>query len=102
MRIKTGYSFRHAIGKTDAVITRLQEIGWTSAPISDRLSTFGYQKWTKAALKANLRPIYGVDFFCPPAIGEKAPALDGWTFFAIDALRPLHDLVWRSTAQHAG
>jgi len=54
MRTRTGYSFRTAWGKIDDVIARLKAIGATTAPISDRNSTFGYVRWTKAAKAAGL------------------------------------------------
>jgi DNA-directed DNA polymerase III PolC len=71
------------------VIARLQAIGWSHAPISDRLSTFGFTRWTKAAKKAGLHPIYGVEL----PVGEG----DHWTFFALRELRPLHDLIYAAT-----
>jgi DNA polymerase III alpha subunit len=99
MRIKTGYSFKVGIGHIDDVIKRLQEIGWTTAPISDRMSTFGFNRWTKAAKKANLRPIYGVELACAPLMNHdiKKMQLDHWTFFAKTSLRSLHDLIWVAT-----
>jgi DNA polymerase III alpha subunit len=96
--IRTGYSFRTAVGKLDEVISRLQEVGSTVAPIADRNSTFGFNRWTKAATKAGLRPIYGVELAVTPALGEKKPVLDYWTFLAIDRLRPLHDLIFLATS----
>jgi DNA-directed DNA polymerase III PolC len=86
--IRSGYSFRTAIGHTDAVIARLQEIGWTTAPIADRLSTYGFNRWTKAAKKAGLRPIYGVEL---PVDGNP------WRFLATTSLRPLHQLLYDCT-----
>jgi len=87
--IRTGYSFRTAIGHIDDVIKRLQAIGWSTAPICDTLSTYGFNRWTKAANKANLRPIYGVEL---PVQGNP------WRFLAIDSLRPLHELLHKCTA----
>lgn len=97
MRIRTGYSFRTAVGHLPEVMSRLEEIGAAAAPITDRLSTFGFTRWTKAAKKAELKPVYGVEIACVPALGEKKPRVDYWTFLAIGSLRPLHDLIWRAT-----
>lgn len=97
MRIRTGYSFRTAVGHLPDVMTRLQEIGAKAAPISDRCSTFGFTRWTKLAKAAGLKPIYGVEIAVVPALGQKRPPIDYWTFFAIDSLRPLHELIWRAT-----
>lgn len=98
MRIRTGYSFRTAVGHVDEVISRLKEIGWKDAPICDHVSTFGFNVFTKAAKKAGLRPIYGVELPVVTAEGDKKPVADYWSFFAKDALRPLHDLVALATA----
>ena len=72
------------------MIARLQAIGWQHAPISDRLSTFGFNRFTKAAKKAGLQPVYGVEL----PVGEGP---DYWTFFALNELRPLHDLIYAAT-----
>ena len=47
LKIRTGYSFRAAAGKNDNVLDRLQELGHTVAPITDRASTFGFNRWKK-------------------------------------------------------
>jgi DNA polymerase III alpha subunit len=97
MRIRTGFSFRSAVGHLPDVLARVAEIGWTKAPISDRASTFGFTRWTKLCKKAGIEPVYGVELAVVPTLGEKKPITDYWTFFAIDSLRPLHDLIARAT-----
>lgn len=99
VRLRTGYSFRSAVGKVDDVIARLKEIGATTAPITDTASTFGWVKWKKAATKAGLRPVFGVELAVTPSINEKKPAVDYWTFIAKDSLVPLHELVSLATQQ---
>lgn len=97
MKIRTGYSFKHAVGHLPEVISRIKEIGWKVAPISDRMSTFGYNRFTKLAKAAGLRTIYGVELAVVPEFGEAKPTPDFWTFFAKDTLRPLHDLIGLAT-----
>jgi DNA polymerase III alpha subunit len=98
--IKTGYSFRHAVGHEDRVVARLKELGVQRACIADRMSTFGFVKFTKAARKAGVEVCYGVEL---PVTHDRAVKrginfLDYWTFLAKDELRPLHDLVARATS----
>lgn len=95
--IRTGYSFRAAVGHLDDVIKRLQEIKWRVAPIADRCSTFGFTRWSKACRKADLRPIYGVELAVTPRLGERLPTLDHWTFLAIDDIAALHELIALAT-----
>jgi DNA-directed DNA polymerase III PolC len=98
MRIRTGYSFRTAIGHIPEALDRIKEIGWKVAPISDRCSTFGFVKWTKACAERKLRPIYGVEIGVTASLGERRPVLDYWTFFAKGNIRALHDLIWLATS----
>lgn len=99
MRIRTGYSFRTAVGHLRDVADRLKEIGWTAAPISDRFSTFGFTRWTKEATKRELRPVYGVEIGVVEARGEKKPTVDYWTFFAKDDIRDIHELIRIATSE---
>jgi len=94
MRIRTGYSFRTAVGHLKEVAAA---IPYPYQPISDRGSTFGFNRWNKL----NKRPIFGVELAVTHALKEKKPTFDYWTFFAIDSLRPLHELIGLATA-HAG
>lgn len=98
-RIRTGYSFRVAVGRIDDVISRLKETGSQFAPITDTASTFGYVKWKKAALKAGMRPVFGVELAVTPSLNEKKPAVDYWTFIAKDSLLPIHELISLATSQ---
>jgi len=99
MRIRTGYSFRTAVGMIEDVMSRIQEIGMTHAPISDRASTFGFNRWTKLAKKADLQPIYGVEIAVTPSLNAKKPVVDHWTFFAQDDISVINELLHLATNQ---
>ena len=99
MKIRTGYSFRTAVGSIDDVMSRVKELGWGVAPISDRASTFGYVRWRKAAKKAELRPIYGVELAVTSSLHAKKPSVDWWTFYAINDLVHVNELVRLASEQ---
>ncbi len=99
MRIRTGYSFRTAVGMIENVMKRVQEVGMTCAPISDRASTFGFNRWSKLAKKAGLKPIYGVEIAVTPSPNAKKPVFDHWTFFAKDDIRSINELLYLATNQ---
>lgn len=94
---RTGYSFHAAVGSIQDVMSRLTEIGATCAPISDRCSTFGFIKFTKAASKAGLTPKYGVELAVVPELGAAKPIVDYVRFMAIDSLAPLNELIGIAT-----
>jgi DNA-directed DNA polymerase III PolC len=98
VRVRTGYSFKTAIGHLPDVMKRVQEIGLEAAPITDRLSTFGFNRWTKLAKAAGLKPIYGVEIPVVAELGAAKPIVDVWTFLAMDALRPLHEALGLATS----
>ena len=98
MRIRTGYSFKTAIGDINQVAKRMKEIGAHVAPITDRASTFGFNRYAKAAKKEGLRPVFGVELGVVTELGMKKPAIDYWTFLAMDDLRPLHDIIGLATS----
>lgn len=96
--MRTGYSFRTAVGHLPDVISRIKETGSKFAPIADRNSTFGFVKWAKLCKEAGLLPIYGVELGVVPELGAKKPVIDYWRFFATDDLKPLHKLIYQATA----
>lgn len=99
IKLKTGYSFRNAAGDLKDVISRLTEIGSEYAPITDRASTFGFNRWRKAAKEAGLKPIYGVELAVTDSINEKKPSADYWTFIANDEIGPVNRLMEKATTQ---
>lgn len=96
--IRTGYSFKTAVGHLEEVMDRLVKIKAKAAPICDRMSTFGFNRWTKLAGKVGLPPVYGVELAVVPALGEKKPIIDYWRFLAKDDLRGLHNLIAAATS----
>lgn len=99
MRIRTGYSFRQAVGRLEPVMDSLKAAGYAAAPISDRASTFGFVRWAKLAKKAELRPIFGVELAVTESPNAKRPIVDYWTFFAIDSVEAINKLVQVATSQ---
>ena len=96
--VRTGYSFRRAIGSFDDALDRLMEIHWSVAPLTDVNSTFGYNRWAKKAKARGLRPIFGVELGVVPRLGERRPIADYWTFLAIDDILPIHKLIENATS----
>lgn len=102
MIVRTGYSFKTAVGTVDEALTRLKETGQSLAILADRDSTFAFNKWTKGAKKAGLRPVYGVELGVVPQYGLKKPPVDYWRFVAKGSLRPLHDLISKAHSKPGG
>tara|TARA_R110002051_G_scaffold314748_1_gene392192 strand:- start:1253 stop:4114 length:2862 start_codon:yes stop_codon:yes gene_type:complete len=103
-RIRTGYSFRNAVGKMGDVLDRLSEINnedgtYTVAPITDRASAFGWVKWSKLCEEKGVRPIFGVELAVTDSINAKRPTADHWTFIAKDSLAPINELIELATQQ---
>lgn len=99
MRIRTGYSFRTAVGSVKDVADRLEEINFPVFPISDRASTFGFNRWKKEAEKRGKRPIFGVELAVSAEPEAKKPTFDHWTFFAKDEIRSINLLLELATRQ---
>jgi DNA-directed DNA polymerase III PolC len=99
MRIKTEYSFRHAYGKIEDVHNRVLQLDWGAAPISDRLSTFGFADWNKLCEEVKIKPVFGVELGVTAQLGMKRPAISYWTFFAINKLRSINELVLKTTSK---
>src|ERR1700733_14456407 len=99
MRIRSAYSFRFAYGKLAEVHKRVMELGWPAAPISDRMSTFGFVEWDAFCEKQNIKPVFGVEIGVTAQLGQKKPAVSNFTFFAIDKLRSIHNLVYETTSK---
>ena len=95
--IKTGYSFRTAIGHLPNVTSRLKELGWDAAPIADRGNTFGHVSWSRACKDAELRPVYGVEIGVTAEPYAKKPAMDHWVFLAKERLVDLNNLIVEAT-----
>ena len=99
MRIRTGYSFRTAVGSLENTMKHLKVIGATYAPISDRASTFGFNRWSKLAAKNELKPIFGVELAVTLSVSAQKPIVDYWTFFAIDEIFTINELLYTATNQ---
>lgn len=98
MRIRTGYSFRSAVGHLEEVADRLEECGYECLPMTDT-SGFGWVRWEKIAKKRNLKPIYGIEIGVSEQIQAKKPTIDRWTFIAKGDLKPLNELLKIATEQ---
>lgn len=99
MRIRSAYSFRYAYGKLNDVFERVKELNWPAAPISDRLSTFGFVDWDTLCEKAGVKPVFGVEIGVASQLGQKKTPVSYFTFFAIEKLRSINDLVFETTSK---
>lgn len=99
IRVRTGYSFRTAVGALEAVAARLKQINAPVWPITDRASTFGFTRWNKLAGKSGKRPLFGVELAVTPSINEKKPTVDYWTFLAKQDIAEVNRLVQLATSQ---
>lgn len=99
MRIRTGFSFRSAVGMVDDVVSRLKEVSYPRAVISDKANTFGFVDFTKAAAKKEMDVVYGLELAVTPSVNLKKPIVDHWTFIALDEIEALNVLMERASEQ---
>jgi DNA polymerase III alpha subunit len=100
IRLRTGYSFREAAGSLAEVADVWQEdVCSVNYPITDRASTFGWNRWAKLVKAKGGRPIFGVELAVTDSIHAKKPAYDHWTFLAIDDVGAVNRLVELATTQ---
>lgn len=96
MKQRTGYSFRTAFGHIKDV---MDVTPWSFAPITDRASTFGFNRWTKLAKSVGKKPVFGVELAVTPSIHEKKPVRTYMTFMAREGLAEINALVEQATRQ---
>jgi DNA polymerase III alpha subunit len=65
LRVRTGFSFKGAYGRIDQVLARVKETGATAMGMVDS-TTWGHCKFEQAAKKAEIQPMFGLEF---PVIG---------------------------------
>lgn len=61
LRVRTGYTFRDVYGRMPEVFGRLQELGVKSAGCVDA-STWSHVRFEQAAAKAEIQPMFGMEF----------------------------------------
>jgi DNA polymerase III alpha subunit len=99
MRIRTGYSFRQAVGHIEEALDGIKRMGLPFAPITDRASTFGFVRWSKLCKKNDIKPVFGVELAVTDEPESKKPSFDYWTFVAKSSLVPVHEALELATAQ---
>lgn len=99
IRVRTGFSFRHAVGQVEEVVSRLKEVGVTVAPITDRASAFGWRRFRDECAKQGLRPVFGVELDVSPEPAASKPIYDTFTFLARDTVAPVNRLIHKATSQ---
>ncbi len=99
MRIRSGYSFREAVGHLPQVIDGIKRFEIPFAPLTDRASTFGWVKWSKLCKKEGIKPVFGVELAVTGDPTAKKPVFDYWTFVAKESLTPINLALETATAQ---
>lgn len=102
MRVRTGYSFRCAVGHIEDTFGRLTELGWLAAPISDRASTFGWVRWDKLCRAIGYKPVFGVELAVATSAGQRKPIVSYWSFFAQEDVAAVNRLIAKATRQAGG
>lgn len=92
MRIRTGYSFKKAIGGMDDVVKRLDDCNYPVFPISDYNSVFGFNRWQKKCKEFGKKPAFGIEINVCETLGQDKPVYSQWTFFAIRDIATINNL----------
>lgn len=87
MRTRSGYSFRTAYGFLENVISKIET---EYAPLTDRASAYGMNKWRKLCEKKGKKPIYGVELAVTDSPNAKKMNLNYVTLIATESLAPVN------------
>jgi len=102
LRIRSEFSFRLAFGRAGSVCSRIAELGGEVAAITDRGGTWGHVQFAKAAKKAGIRPLFGVELAVverPTEKEKQSPAPFVLIAKSNAGLRRLYETVTLATAQ---
>jgi DNA polymerase III alpha subunit len=92
MRIRTGYSFKKAIGNLDDVFKRLDDCDYPVFPICDYNSVFGFNRWQKKCKENKKQPAFGIEINVCEKLGQDKPVYSQWCFFAIRNISAISNL----------
>ena len=87
MRTRSGYSFRTAYGFLEDVIARVES---DYAPLTDRASAYGFNRWRKLCQKAGKRPVFGIELAVTDSPNAKKMNLNHVTLVATSSLAPVN------------
>lgn len=87
MRTRSGYSFRTAYGFLNDVANRIET---PYAPLTDRASAYGFNRWRKICVEKGLKPIFGVEVAVTDSPNAKKMNLNHVTLIATSSLAPLN------------
>lgn len=90
MRIRSGYSFRVAYGFLEDVIKRVET---PYAPLTDRGSAYGFNRWRKLCKTSGLKPIFGTEIAVTDSPNAKVMNLSHVTLIATTSLAPLNSVL---------
>lgn len=96
MRVRSGYSFRTAYGFLEDVMDRIET---DYAPLTDRGSTYGFNRWRKLCEKNGKRAIYGLEVAVTDSLNAKTMNLCHVTIIATTDLAPLNAVFELATSQ---
>lgn len=98
IRLRTGYSFRNAVGTLEEYAKLIPEENY--APITDRNSTYGWIRWIDICEKENIIPVLGIELAISPDRKAKRPVFDWWCFFSkSNTVAPLNRLITKAYQQ---
>ena len=101
IKIKTGYSFRHAYGNIPDILDLLK--GHSYAGICDRDGTWGFYEWERECLKRNIKPVFGVELaVVPDADNRERTPCNHMSFIALNenGIYEINDLVGLATEKY--
>ena len=98
--IRTGFSFRQAVGDIPAILDARKEAGAGFASVTDRDNAFAWGRWFRESEKRNLKPVLGVQLAVSPDVNAKKPIYDYWTFLPLPGcLASLNEIITLATGQ---
>src|SRR5215510_9315282 len=101
VKIRTGYSFRHAVGLPDEIVDWASQQAWPGLAIADT-GAFGWVRWAKACKKRDIKPVFGLELAVALQEGSLhvgKPVTDMCTFIAKNTVEPLSNLFHTATDQ---
>jgi DNA polymerase III alpha subunit len=90
LRIRSGYSFRTAYGFLEDVMSRIDT---EYAPLTDRASAYGFNRWRKLCVKKGRKPVFGVEIAVTDSPNAKKMNLNHVTLIATNSLGPLNSAI---------